>query len=457
MDPAAWRSYVVVLLVLVTLWPFHIELAEGVEIYLPAMWTSSAAAYLLGAPILATFWASTVLGFVLIVVLDGLGLVPATGITADTIRQVRGQPCPADTAEDGHLRQFLNLASHGIRVATATSLAGLAPALPASARVLVAEGAVAAWMQSVPIPGRMAPRRSRARVVAALGADILLPIAFLHLTIVWFLLLCHHTGGLPAFVAASFSTLGVHALLKRLSDTRRESERRRTELEQMRDALARRERLAAIGQTAATVFHQIGRQHGAIGMFGHLLARMPQPEVREHAGQILASVDEANRVVDELLRFSEDRVLNLYPHSLAEIVAECVSECRARAAARGIELRVVAAADATIALDKHKLRQAVGNLLDNAIDASPAGAAVEVTTSVQPDRVSIVVRDHGDGVAKTMRERLFTPFATSKPQGIGLGLVLAREVVEAHGGELTWQACAPGTAFALTLPRRDAA
>jgi signal transduction histidine kinase len=66
------------------------------------------------------------------------------------------------------------------------------------------------------------------------------------------------------------------------------------------------------------------------------------------------------------------------------------------------------------------------------------------------------VRDHGAGVAPEIRDRLFTPFATTKPDGIGLGLVLARELVEAHGGTLAWQPATPGTEFVVTLPRDDA-
>ena len=67
----------------------------------------------------------------------------------------------------------------------------------------------------------------------------------------------------------------------------------------------------------------------------------------------------------------------------------------------------------------------------------------------------IVVRDHGPGVEPTIRDRLFTPFATTKPDGIGLGLVLARELVEAHGGTLEWRAAAPGAAFVVELPRTE--
>src|SRR4030095_1107647 len=113
---------------------------------------------------------------------------------------------------------------------------------------------------------------------------------------------------------ASLSTLPLHAILKRLNDTRLESERRRADLLAARDELERRQRLATIGQTAATVFHQVSRHHGAIGMYAHLLGRSSDAgAVREHAARILPSVNEANRVIEELLSFGHARTLNLYP------------------------------------------------------------------------------------------------------------------------------------------------
>ena len=128
-------------------------------------------------------------------------------------------------------------------------------------------------------------------------------------------------------------------------------------------------------------------------------------------------------------------------------------DCAPRAAARGVAIVLADAPDVVVSLDKHKVKQAIGNLLDNAIAASWPGMRVDVESSAEDGMVRIVVRDHGAGIAPEIRERLFTPFATTKPDGIGLGLVLARELVQAHGGTLEWRAAAPGTAFLIELPR----
>jgi signal transduction histidine kinase len=451
-DPALWPSYLLVTAVLALERPFCIHLTQGVEIYLPLMWTSAAAAYVIGPAILPVFWLASLPGFALIVLLDSAGIVPAQGLAAESAKRWRGEPFALDCVADGDIRHSLALSEHAVRVAVITACRATALELPAT--IVIAETATVVWRHVVPIPGRMAPARTWARIAQALGPDMPLVTLLLHGVMVGYLVVAWERSGMTGFAAASFSTLVLHALLKRLNDTRLESERRREELLVAQDELDRRQRLATIGQTAATVFHQVSRHHGAIGMYAHLLGRGSDPgTVREHATRILTSVDEANRVIEELLRFGQDRALNLYPHTLRELVWDCVADCAPRAAARGVALVQGQIPDVVVSLDKHKVKQAISNLLDNAIAASQRGMRVDVESNTGNGVVQIVVRDYGVGIAPEIRERLFTPFATTKPDGIGLGLVLARELVQAHGGTLEWRAADPGTTFVVELPR----
>jgi len=463
LDPHQWVLYVSLLVLLTLLWPFHLQLTEGVEIYPPASWTSAAAAYFLGPALLPIFWVSSSTGFALIVALDVTGIIPATGITADSVRQVRGLPFPPGSNVDGNLRHFVNTSSHAVRAAVATAAHRFAPGLPLLALVFVGEAAVALWLEILPIPGRTAPKLTRARFVAALGSDFRFAAILLQVGMVWFLAMVFYDGGMLAFALGALSTFNLFAIMKRLNDTRLESERQRLALVEVRDELGRRQRLAAIGQTASGIFHQIARHHGAIGMFAHLLGQEAangnggDPEhtraaVREHAARILESVEDAKHVIESLRRFGQDRTLNLYPQSVLSLLAECVDECRARATPLGVQVTVTAPADVVVALDKHKIKQALGNLLDNAIEVTEAGAAVDVRVMAADGAIRIVVRDHGPGVAARMRDRLFTPFSTTKPDGVGLGLALARELVEAHGGRIEWEPATPGTSFVVTLP-----
>jgi signal transduction histidine kinase len=352
--------------------------------------------------------------------------------------------------------EFLYLSAHALRVGVATAVPRVLVHAPFVVAVVVGEALVALWMRAAPIRGRVGPGSTRAKLAAALGRDMPLVTDLLGVVMTCFVLLGFYEGGAAGFVAASVATLTLHAVLKRLADARLESERRRLDLLVMREALDRRQRLAAIGQTASGVFHQIARHHGAIGIFAHLLARRPSEDgdatVREHAERILTSLEEAKRVIDELLRFGQDRALNLYPQSIRALLDESVAECGPHAARRRVELAIQASADCTVMLDKHKLKQALGNVLDNAIEVTPAGARVEIGSTTDGGMLRIGVRDHGPGVDLAIRARLFTPFSTTKPDGIGLGLALARELLEAHGGTIAWRDAAPGTEFVLSVP-----
>jgi signal transduction histidine kinase len=437
-EPSQWPLYLLVMAVLIVEWPFCIRLADGVEMYFPVMWTGAAAAYVLGPMILPVYWLGALLGFMLIGVLDRHGIVPALGVAAESVKRYRGEPFALETVVDGELRHFHVVSQLVVRVAVFAATSRLGIGLFPS--VAVAEVAVVLWDRVVPIPGRMAPARMRARLASALGRDMVRATRLLDVCSICWLLLAYAHGGPTAFAGGALLTLTLHAVLRRLTD--------------MRGEVERRQHLAVIGQTASSVFHQLGRHHGAIGMYAHLLARgAADGDVAEHARRILASVDDANRVIDELLAFGQDRTLNLYPQRIEALVHECIEECRPRATAHAVELELTEITAAESRFDKHKIKQALGNVLDNAIDASPAGGTVTVSATAPNGLVRIVVRDQGGGVAPEIRGRLFTPFCTTKPDGVGVGLALAKELVDAHGGLIEWEPAEPGARFTITLPR----
>lgn len=459
LEPSAWPLYLLLLALVTVERPFYFQLGNGVQLYLPVTWTIAAGAYLAGPAMMPVFWIAALFGFGMIILLDSIGLVTAHGIARESARRFRGQPHDPEVCVDGELQHTVVMIETALRLVAIAAARALDLALPAI--VLAAEGAVALLRWTIDFPGRSSPSRKRAWMARSLGRGMPVVMTLLDAFIVTFLLLAHREGGGFGFAAASLSTLTIHFIMKRMNDLRIESETRRQALVEMRAVLDQRQRLAAIGQTASTVFHQIGRHHGAIGMYAHLLARGPNGEgtdawtraAVEHATRIARSVEEANRVVDQLLRFGQDRTLSPYRHVVGEVLEECVAECQARATARAVTVTVAGAVEGTVVLDKHKVKQAIGNLLDNAIDASMPGGRVEVTAMSDATGTRITVRDHGGGVPPEVHDRLFTPFCSTKPDGVGLGLALAKELVEAHGGTLAWIPAAPGATFVVTLPR----
>lgn len=263
----------------------------------------------------------------------------------------------------------------------------------------------------------------------------------------------HGLAGATGWALGSF---GLHFLLQRLTQRRITVEEQNQRLETLNRELAHRERLSAIGKMSSVVSHQILQQLGVIGVYADLL-RNPganPAQTSANAGAIQDALAEVNRVLRDLLVFSKDLRLNLYDHPLARIVDDAVAGCRPQADERGVVLRVDGDGDARLVVDKLKMQQAVGNVLANAIEASPPGGEVVVQATTADGWAEITVRDHGPGVAAGDVPRLFTPFFTTKEHGTGLGLAIAHEFTSAHGGDVRVVSPAGGgAAFTLRVPQ----
>ncbi len=267
--------------------------------------------------------------------------------------------------------------------------------------------------------------------------------------------------GLAGAAGWSVAAIGLHVMLKRLTRLRVAGEEQNRRLETLNRALQHRERLSAIGKMSSVVSHQMLQQLGVIGIHADLIrhaepdgdASVALAQAKTSAGAIENALASVNGVLTDLLVFSRDLRLNLYEHRLAELLTECVDACRAQAIARGVTLRLDCPAEATARLDKLKIKQAVVNVVRNAIEASPPSSDVLVRCRRASDAVEIAVVDHGTGIPEAHRREIFTPFFTTKEQGTGLGLAIAREFAEVHGGGITSASGADGeTTFVLRLP-----
>src|SRR5262249_44318939 len=141
----------------------------------------------------------------------------------------------------------------------------------------------------------------------------------------------------------------------------------------------------------------------------------------ERAKANAAAIEEAlggvNRVLRDLLVFSRDLRLNLYDHRLADLLAGCLEDSRPQAIDAGVGLRLECPSEATARLDKLKIRQAVVNVLRNAIEASARGTEVAVRGRLDDGVAEVVVSDRGPGIPEADRDAVFAPFFTTKEQG----------------------------------------
>jgi signal transduction histidine kinase len=270
--------------------------------------------------------------------------------------------------------------------------------------------------------------------------------------------------GLPGAVAWSIASLGLHFMLQRLNERRLTVEEQNRRLETLNRELEHRERLSAIGKMSSVVSHQILQQLGIIRLHADLVRHVDAgdaltavAQAKENAGRIEDALDDVNRVLTDLLVFSRDLRLNLYEHPLDRLLAECIEECEPQARAHAVTLRLGSRADVTATFDKLKVKQAIVNVVRNAIDASPPGADVRIDGSLRDGAVEIAVQDRGSGIAAADRDAVFSPFFTTKESGTGLGLAIAREFVVAHGGRIEVEnALSGGARFVIRLPVRPA-
>jgi signal transduction histidine kinase len=222
-------------------------------------------------------------------------------------------------------------------------------------------------------------------------------------------------------------------------------------------SLAHAEKLAAIGELAARIAHEIRNPVTAARSLAQQLARDPtSPYNAEHAELILTELHRVEQQVASLLRFARREEFVFEPVELGDLVRSTVADLHDRLAAASVDCRVSSNGHAVARADHEKMRQVLVNLVDNAVDAL-AHVDHERRLSIIVGRdgtlSTIDVADNGPGVEADALARLFEPFFSQKPNGTGLGLAIVKRIVEGHGGRIT---AAPGDgsglAFHLEVP-----
>lgn len=227
-----------------------------------------------------------------------------------------------------------------------------------------------------------------------------------------------------------------------------------SELEDLRKQVRRKDRLAAIGEMAATVAHEIRNPLGGIRGFAALLSRDVQSDesASRLVGKILGGTEDLQRVVDELLEYT--RPIEIRPRALlaADLVDAAIGYLEPGVARVSVENRV--AAELEVSADPDRLRQVLLNLLLNAAQSIEAEGQVVVEATESEVETALTVRDTGCGMAPDLLENVFMPFYTTKEKGTGLGLAVAAKIAEAHGGRIEAESTpGQGTMMRVVLPR----
>jgi len=254
------------------------------------------------------------------------------------------------------------------------------------------------------------------------------------------------------------------AAVVQLSGRRDEIGRAETELDLMqgdlRVALNSRARLAALGEAVAKINHDLKNMLTSAQLASERLAASKDPKVSQALPRLERALDRAVKLAADVLVYgkTQEAAPEAHPVGLSEALKEAAAE--ARLADAGVKLVSRVAASDQVVADPDQLHRILVNLLRNARQAiehqegRTAPGRVEVSMEAQAGASLIRISDDGPGVPPKIRERLFQPFAGSgRPDSTGLGLAIARELAQGHGGDLTLSVTGEqGTVFELRLP-----
>jgi signal transduction histidine kinase len=247
--------------------------------------------------------------------------------------------------------------------------------------------------------------------------------------------------------------------LQEISESLEQSNR---QLQQAQADARRAERLAALGQLSAGLAHEIRNPLGVIKASAEMLRQKlesTQPVLGELAGYIFSEVNRLNALVARFLDFARPSQLDLREVSAAELVERALQSVEAQYPNLSIRVEKQFSADAPkILADEQLCEQVFVNLICNAYEAINGNGgcvklSVEPAASDGKQGVAVEVEDSGPGVPDSLREQIFNPFVTSKPNGVGLGLSLVAKIVDDHRGTIQLKpATEHGACFRVFLP-----
>lgn len=228
------------------------------------------------------------------------------------------------------------------------------------------------------------------------------------------------------------------------------------QLRQTQAQLIQGERLAALGQMAATVAHELRNPLMAIKIgVEYLVHDVPEGDPRQRGAALMqANMERIDRIIDDILYVARAPKPNLILGSLHAVLENEVIFWEANLKERGVSFRYDLVPDAPpVMLDFDQLGRVFSNLIGNAADAAGASGVLCLTMTCRNDHQIVVVEDNGSGIPVEIQEKIFEPFFTTKSRGTGLGLAIVKQIVENHSGRISlWSEPGAGTKFTIVLP-----
>lgn len=230
------------------------------------------------------------------------------------------------------------------------------------------------------------------------------------------------------------------------------------QLDEKNRELARRERLAALGEMAAGVAHEIRNPLGGIRLYADLLIKdlCEMPKSQQLARRVSDGVSVLESIVGDVVEFAGESMPDVAPVRAATLLEEAIGLAAPAVSSRGCDLRVKPIdRELYVQADTNQVLRALLNLLLNAVDAAGANGSIRISVRLNASgtHCDYLIADSGPGISADLMNRIFHPFFTTKSSGTGLGLAIVHRIADAHGGSVRARNRDGGGAeFCLSLP-----
>ena len=216
-----------------------------------------------------------------------------------------------------------------------------------------------------------------------------------------------------------------------------------------------RARLSSLGEISAGIAHEMRNPMGVIAGYTKLLAKKVDNSLMHTVDAISKEISVMDRIISDFLSFAKPTELTISDLDLKMIIGNCVSVVTGERK----DIHTHFDSDGLFVLkgDEVLLRQAFTNLIQNAVEAMPAGGKLVITAfpskSSEGNFLEIVISDTGHGIGENVMDKIFLPFYTTKEKGTGLGLAIVHKIIISHGGSIFVESSEKGTTFKIRLPQ----
>ncbi len=217
--------------------------------------------------------------------------------------------------------------------------------------------------------------------------------------------------------------------------------------------IARLERLNLIGQMAASIGHEIRNPMTAVRGFIQLLNEQEcYSKDKIYFDLMIEELDRANEIISEYLGMARDKIINLQPQSLDQIVKAISPMLEADGNYKGMKIKLDLGNPPMPLIDQNEIRQLILNMARNGLEAMSPGGTLMIGTTAEDNAVVLFIKDQGHGLASNLLDKLGTPFLTTKDKGTGLGLAVCYSIAARHNARIEVETGSDGTTFKICFP-----